>query len=100
MGSAMEYPTIRWVQASVIAHRYSLPSVVGCSVMSVSHNRFGVVAVNARSTKSSWTGGPDIRLRPRLRAWLLKIRCWVHSRLTRLRLAVMPWPASSSVMKR
>ena len=88
------------MQASLTAHSYSLPSTVGCSVMSVSHNRFGVVAVNARSTKSSWTGGPEVRLRPRLRAWLLKIRCFVHSRLTRLRLAVMPWPASSSVMNR
>jgi hypothetical protein len=27
-------------------------------------------------------------------------RCWVPSRLTRLRLAVMPCPASSSVMNR
>ena len=41
MWSAMEYPTIRLVQASLIAHRYSLPCVVGCSVMSVSHNRSG-----------------------------------------------------------
>ena len=96
----MAEPTIRLVQASLTAHSYSLPSVVGCSVMSVSHNRFGVVAVNVRSTRSSWTGGPGVRLRPRLRAWLLNLCCWVHSRLTRLRLAVIPTPASSSVMNR
>ena len=58
MRSAIEYPTIRLVQASLIAHSYSLPSVVGCSVMSVSHNRSGAGAVNRRATRSSWTGWP------------------------------------------
>jgi hypothetical protein len=31
---------------------------VQCSVMSVSHSRFGASAVKARFTRSSWTGGP------------------------------------------
>jgi hypothetical protein len=57
MGPAMEEPTIRLVQASLTAHSYSLASVVGCSVMSVSHNRSGAGAVNRRATRSSWTGG-------------------------------------------
>ena len=35
-----------------------MPSAVGCSVMSVSHSRFGPVAVKSRSTRSSCTGGP------------------------------------------
>jgi hypothetical protein len=42
----------------------------------------------------------DRRSRGSAAGVLLKIRCWVPSRLTRLRLAVMPWPASSSVMNR
>ena len=69
MRSAIEYPTIRLVQASLIAHSYSLASVVGCSVMSVSHNRSGAGAVHRRATRSSWTGGPGVRCRPGLRAW-------------------------------
>ena len=56
--------------------------------MSVSHSRFGAAAVNSRSTRSSCTGGPGRRLRPRLRAWTDHSRCWVHSRLTRLRPAL------------
>ena len=35
-------------------------------------------AVNGRSTRSSCTGGPGVRLRPRFLAWLLKIRSCVH----------------------
>ncbi len=48
----------------MIAHRYSLPSAVGCSVMSVSHFTFGASAVKSLRTKSSCTGGPALRLRP------------------------------------
>jgi hypothetical protein len=40
--------------------------------------------VNRRSTRSC-TGGPGLRLEPRLRAWLLKIRSCVHNRFTRFR---------------
>ncbi|GGN97866.1 hypothetical protein GCM10011610_64290 [Nocardia rhizosphaerihabitans] len=42
--------------------QYSLPSpAVACSVISVSHTESGVAAVNRRPTRSSWTGGPDLR---------------------------------------
>lgn len=50
---------------SLTAHGYSLPSPVACSVMSVSHNRFGLSAVKSRRTRSSWTGGPDLAFFPR-----------------------------------
>ena len=53
-----------------------------------------------RSTRSSWTGGPGLRAVPRRLLWLLKIRATVHSRLTRLRLATIPWAGSSSAMNR
>ncbi len=33
--------------------------------MSVSHSSFGAAAVKSRSTRSSWTGGPGLRFRPR-----------------------------------
>jgi hypothetical protein len=56
----MEYPTIRPDHASLTAHRYSLPSPVRCSVMSVSHSRFEPVAVKSRWTRSSCTGGPGL----------------------------------------
>ena len=39
----------------------SFPSLVRCSVMSVSHSSFGASAVKSRSTRSSWTGGPGRR---------------------------------------
>lgn len=63
----IEYPTIFREHASLIAHMYSLPSPVQCSVMSVSHSSFGLLAVKSRSTRSSCTGGPGVRLSPRLR---------------------------------
>lgn len=44
------------------AHRYSLPSAVGCSVMSASHTWFGPAAVKFRLTRSSWDGGTDLGL--------------------------------------
>ncbi len=34
----IEYPTIRLDHMSLTAHRYTLPSRVQCSVISVSHN--------------------------------------------------------------
>jgi hypothetical protein len=45
--ASIEYPTIRFVQASLIAQRQSSPSAVGCSVMSVSHNPFGAPGAEA-----------------------------------------------------
>jgi hypothetical protein len=38
---------IRREKTSMTAAQYSLPSAVGCSVMSVSHNRLGASAVNS-----------------------------------------------------
>lgn len=58
-----------WFQLD--AHRAShafccgFPSAVQCSVMSVSHSSFGPTAVKSRSTRSSCTGGPALRCRPR-----------------------------------
>ena len=58
--SLIEYPTIRPEQASLTAHTYSLPSPVGCSVISENHNWSGVSAVKTRLTRSSWTAGPRL----------------------------------------
>jgi hypothetical protein len=68
--------------------------------MSVSHNRFGAVAVNSRSTRSSCTGGPALRVRPRFFAKTDQIRCWEHSRATRFSPVAMPRSRSSSAMNR
>lgn len=35
---------------SLTAHRYTFPSAVGCSAMSVNHAIFGAVAANFRPT--------------------------------------------------
>ncbi len=57
--------------------------------MSVSHSWFGAAAVNSRSTRSSWTGGPGLRSGAALPGvHREQIRCWVHSRLTRFRQAL------------
>ena len=47
-------------------------------------------SVNSRSTRSSCTGGPGLRLRPRLRVWTDHSRCKVQSRFTRFRPAASP----------
>ncbi|WP_370891584.1 GNAT family N-acetyltransferase [Janibacter sp. GXQ6167] len=52
---------------------------MGCSVRSVSHNRFGPAAVKSRSTRSSCTGGPGFFHRPRARAGAETIRAWSRS---------------------
>jgi hypothetical protein len=78
----------------------SLPSPVGCSVMSVSHSLFAASAVNTFLTRSSCTGGPARRVRPFFLANTDQIRCMEHSRATRLRPATMPWAVSSSAMNR
>lgn len=49
---------IRWDHTSLTARRYSFPSAVWCSVMSVSYSWFGPTAVKSRSIRSSCTGGP------------------------------------------
>src|SRR5690625_3080052 len=66
MRESMEYPTILLLKASLTAHKYSFPSRVWCSVISISHSRFGASARNFRSTRSSCAGGPGgvcLRLR-------------------------------------
>lgn len=65
MREFIEWPTMRFENTSLTAHKYNLPSLVGCSVMSVSHNSFGPVAVKSLSTRSPCTGGPGNRVRPR-----------------------------------
>jgi hypothetical protein len=40
--------------------------VVACSVISVNHTASGTGAVKLRPTRSSWTGGPALRLTPQL----------------------------------
>ena len=42
-----------------------MPSLVRCSVMSVSHTALGASAVNTRLTRSSCTGGPGRAPLPR-----------------------------------
>ena len=37
----MDQPTIRRENVSITAQQYTLPSRVGCSVMSVTHNSLG-----------------------------------------------------------
>ncbi|KRB43026.1 hypothetical protein ASD90_21815 [Terrabacter sp. Root181] len=96
----MAYPRIRRDQASFTAQRYSLPSRVGCSVMSVSHSRFGRSEVKSRLTRSSCTGGPGRRDLPRLRACRDTRLACEHSR--HIRRSETAWPASmtSSAMNR
>jgi hypothetical protein len=42
---------MRLLNRSLIAQQYSLPSAVGCSVMSVTHTRSGADAVKVVSTR-------------------------------------------------
>jgi len=68
--------------------------------MSVSQVTLGAAAVNFRSTRSSCTGGPDLRVRPGFLAKTDQIRCWEHSRATRFSPVAMPRSRSSSAMNR
>jgi hypothetical protein len=68
--------------------------------MSVSQVTLGAVAVNFRSTRSSCTGAPALRFRPRFLANTDQIRCCEHSRATRFSPAAMPRARSSSAMNR
>ncbi len=91
---SMEYPTIRRDQTSLTAHRYGFPSPVGCSLISVSHNRFGPDAVKSRWTRSSCTGGPGFLDSPRLRECDETIPASEQIRHTRC--SDRSWPASAS----
>ncbi len=62
--------------------RWSFPSAVECSVMSVNHSSFGAAAVKSRYTMSSWTGGPGLRFRLRFLENTDQIRCSRHSSWT------------------
>lgn len=97
---SIEYPTMRLDQTSLTAHRYSLPSLVRCSVMSVNHNRLGPSAWNWRCTRSSWTAGPGFFHDPFLTEWNERIRCSLQIRWTRFSPAVMPISGRSSAMRR
>ena len=59
----------------------------GCSVMPVSHRSSGLIAANWRPARSSCTGGPALRDRPRLLANTDQILCWEHRRCTLFSLA-------------
>jgi hypothetical protein len=49
---SMDQPTTLRDQASSTTQQYTLPSLVGCSVMSVIHNWFGPSRAKSRFTKS------------------------------------------------
>src|SRR5665213_955250 len=53
---SMAQPTALREYRSSTTQQYSLPSVVGCSVMSVSHSWLGASAWNWRWTRSSHVG--------------------------------------------
>lgn len=65
MRASMEYPTILPAKKSLIAHKYSVPSAVRCSMISVNHSWFGRSALKSRCTRSSCTAGPGRVLLPR-----------------------------------
>jgi hypothetical protein len=56
---AIDQPTIIREYTSSIAQQCTVPSLVQCSVMSVTHNVFGRSATNRRCTRSSWIAGLD-----------------------------------------
>jgi len=64
--------------------------------MSVSHSSFGAALVKSRSTRSSWTGGPGLRFRPRLFEKTDQIPWSLDKRWTVFSPAVMPFSGSSS----
>ena len=68
-----------WLEyTSLTARRQTLPSAVGCSVMSVGQVRSGAVAV----------------------ASVDQVRCWEHKRAALFSPALMPRAGSSSAMNR
>lgn len=53
-------PTTMREDASIAAQQEILPSLVGCSVMSVIHNRSGPSALKRQRTRSSELGLPSL----------------------------------------
>jgi len=68
--------------------------------MSVSQSWSPQVAVKLRSTRSSWTGGPALRVRPRFLAKTDQMPYSDQMRHTRRSLTWWPTSMSSSAMKR
>ena len=64
---SMAQPTTRRDQTSSTTQQYTLPSRVGCSVMSVTHSWFGPLRRKSRRTRSVMVPGRLVRL-PRVRA--------------------------------
>lgn len=71
-----------------------------CSVMSVNQTSSRRSAENWRSTRSSWTGGPDFLFSPRFLAKIDQMRSCEHNRATLFSPATMPRAGSSSAMNR
>jgi hypothetical protein len=53
---SMEHPTTLRENVSSTTAQYTLPSRVGCSVMSVTHNWFGAGRLKSRLTRSAAVG--------------------------------------------
>jgi hypothetical protein len=69
---SMDQPTMRQLYASSTAAQNSFPSLVGCSVMSVTHSSLGCSRWNLRLTRSSAATTPRSRLTraPLLDSWV------------------------------
>ncbi|BAK36021.1 hypothetical protein MLP_30070 [Microlunatus phosphovorus NM-1] len=102
MLSSMDQPRTRRDQASMTAAQYTLPSTVGCSVMSVSHNRFGPSTVNRRLTRSlaGMACGSRIVVHDRRRRYRPWMPAWRISRATRFWFTCRSCPKTSSACTR
>jgi hypothetical protein len=99
--SAMDRPTTRRDQASMTTAAYTLPSRVGCSVMSATHSRSGPSGWKRRWTRSSaGTSAGLRRVQPRFRRLMPTRLAWRISRSTRLRLTRIPAPSRRSAHMR
>jgi len=97
---SMAHPTALREKRSSTTQQYTLPSPVGCSVMSVSQSSLGAEAVNSRWTRSSQVRaffrflkpffGPGSPLRPSSRM----------IRLTSLVLTIRPCSISNAALTR
>ena len=54
--ASIDQPTTLRENVSSTTAQYTLPSRVGCSVISVTHNRFGAARAKSRLTRSSGVG--------------------------------------------
>ena len=84
------------------AAQYSLPSSVGCSVISVSHNRFGASTSNCRLTRSAHGSASGSRTvvhdrRRKYKPWIPASRI---SRATRFSFTGKPIPRVNSAWTR